>query len=71
MIVTIKVSNTDFIQIDTDNIECEPLEAETRYSKSSDKKWIKFCKDHNFNPIKDANGKIYDLYLDFCINHLI
>lgn len=36
-----------------------------------DKKWIAFCKKHHFHPLKDAYGKIYDLYLRMCGEGLV
>lgn len=36
-----------------------------------DKKWIKFCREHNFHPHKDYNTKIYDLYLRLCAEGII
>lgn len=41
-----------------------------KYHKCKDRKWFKFCKEHNFNPYKDADGKIYDLYLRLCAEGL-
>jgi hypothetical protein len=34
-------------------------------------KWIQFCKEHKFHPIKDYDTKIYRLYLDMCTEGLI
>ncbi len=31
------------------------------YNYRKDKKWIKFCREHNFHSHKDYNTKIYDL----------
>lgn len=61
-IVTINPFTLD-IEEGNDDIE--------RYHKSTDKKWINFCKEHGFHPIKDANNKIYDLYLQLCIEGLV
>lgn len=30
------------------------------YNYRKDKKWIKFCREHNFHPHKDYNTKIYE-----------
>lgn len=42
-----------------------------KYYKHLDEKWIKFCKEHNFNPHTDANNKVYRLYLDLCAEGLV
>ena len=55
------------------NLTSLPLESEgypSKYHKGEDKKWIKFCKEHHFHPIQDAEGKIYDLYLQLCAEGL-
>lgn len=39
------------------------------YNYRKDKKWIKFCREHN--PHKDYNTKIYDLYLRLCAEGII
>lgn len=41
------------------------------YNYRKDKKWIKFCREHNFHPHKDYNTKIYDLYLRLCAEGII
>lgn len=41
-----------------------------RYNKYRDEKWRRFCKEHHFHPIEDANNKIYRLYLDLCAEGL-
>ena len=46
-------------------------ECGSKYNKLSDKKWRSFCKAHHFHPTKDANGKIYDLYLKLCAEGLV
>lgn len=54
------------------NLTSLPIEPEEckRYHIGTDKKWIKFCKEHHFHPIKDSRGKIYDLYLQLCAEGL-
>lgn len=41
------------------------------YNYRKDKKWIKFCREHNSHPHKDYNTKIYDLYLRLCAEGII
>lgn len=36
------------------------------YDYKEDEKWRKFCKDHNFHPIRDYGTRVYDLYLRLC-----
>lgn len=40
------------------------------YSPLKDEKWLKFCKEHRFNP-QNNKGKIYDLYLRMCAEGML
>lgn len=40
------------------------------YSPLKDEKWLKFCKEHKFNP-QNNKGKIYDLYLRMCAEGML
>ena len=44
---------------------------ESRFCRESEPKWIDFCKEHHFHPVKDAYGKIYDLYLELCAEGMV
>lgn len=55
----------------TVNIDMDILSRYERFTPWEEPKWIKFCKKHNFNPIKDFNTKFYRLYLDMCAEGII
>lgn len=72
MKVTIKVSLYDDVEVDitqpivVDNDYINP----DQYRTYMDKKWKKFCKEHNFDSRKPW-GKFYDLYLRLCAEGMI
>lgn len=43
---------------------------ESKFDKYTEPKWVNFCKKHHFHPVKDAHGKIYELYLELCAEGL-
>lgn len=69
------IQDREVIEISLSSIPIIPLKEgglpEDKYYKHRDKKWIKFCKEHHFHPRKDANGKIYNLYLQLCAEGII
>lgn len=66
----IRITMWESLEIETLTITRE-VPAEDHFCKFTEKKWIKFCKEHNFNPIKDCRGKIYELYLQLCAEGLV
>ena len=74
MIVHI-IQDREIIEISLSTIPLVPSKGaksfEDKYYKSRDEKWRKFCKEHHFHPHKDANGKIYRLYLQLCAEGII
>lgn len=74
MIVHI-IQDREIVEISLSTIPLIPSKGarsfEDKYHKFRDEKWIKFCKEHRFHPTKDANGKIYNLYLQLCAEGII
>ena len=72
MKVEVRVTRTEVWVLETDSIPLmEDLVSGSDYHRHNDEKWIKFCKEHNFHPIKDAYSKFYELYLQLCAEDLI
>lgn len=72
MKVHIMVGFNDAVELNPSTVDIiEGTAPSDKYYLFLDKKWQKFCKDHNFSPTKDANGKIYDLYLQLCAEGII
>jgi len=67
----IVVSFGEVVEINTSSLQIDTEEDKGDYRVWKDKKWYKFCKDHNFHPIKDAYGRIYQLYLQLCAEGII
>lgn len=65
--ITIVPSNT----IELESFSINILESRTYYDRTTDPKWIAFCKKHHLHYIKDAYNKFYDIYLKYCIEGLI
>lgn len=42
-----------------------------RFIPWEESKWIKFCKEHRFHPIKDYESKIYRMYLEMCAEGML
>ena len=65
--------------IDHDCVEVETViidfgiirETEDYFFPCEEPKWVKFCKDHRFNPKEDYNTKIYKLYLEMCAEDML
>lgn len=71
MKVTIKLSMWDYIEVETTTLKKELPSGNSYFRRAEEDKWVKFCKKHNFHPIHDAHGKIYDLYLELCAEGLV
>lgn len=65
------VSEEEIFEFDTPAI-CVSLFSSEKgdYSPLKDEKWLKFCKEHNFNS-KNVQGKIYNLYLEMCAEGML
>ena len=49
----------------------EDYDAHSSFCKYTEPKWVEFCKEHHFDNVKDAHGKIYEMYLVYCAEGLI
>ena len=68
----IQVKFGDIIEINPLTLSIEEGEEDChKYHKSTDEKWKKFCKEHNFNLQSGRNSKIYNLYLQLCAEGII
>lgn len=68
----IRLDDFDFEEItENDVCYCFSLwQIKGDYKKEEDEKWLKFCKEHNFDS-RNTNGKYYDLYLRMCAEGLL
>jgi hypothetical protein len=67
--IVVRTSYYDYAELNIPIITVQV--GDSRFYRDREEKWIEFCKKHNFNPHKDAYGKIYDLYLELCAEGLV
>ena len=70
MVVHVQVGYNEYAMVNT-SFRLVEKDTNDKYYKHKDEKWRAFCKKHKFHPQKDANGKIYHLYLRLCAENLI
>lgn len=58
------------IEIDTITITISEPNPD-RFCPYTEKKWIKFCKDHRLSPTKHYRTKWYWLYLELCAENML
>ena len=67
----ILISEEEIFEFDAPSICVSMFSTEKGdYSPETDEKWLKFCKEHNFNS-KNTRGKIYNLYLEMCAEGML
>lgn len=67
----ILISEEEIFEFDTPSICVSMFSTEKGdYSPETDEKWLKFCKEHNFNS-KNTRGKVYNLYLEMCAEGML
>ena len=61
------IHHGELLEFDTLTVHIEVLQYGSEYScPQEEDKWVKFCKEHHFDPISDYDSKIYKLYLELC-----
>lgn len=59
------------VNIHSINITLGANSSYERFIPWEEPKWIKFCKEHRFHPVKDYESKIYRMYLDMCAEGML
>nr|DAI51238.1 MAG TPA: hypothetical protein [Caudoviricetes sp.]DAQ75757.1 MAG TPA: hypothetical protein [Caudoviricetes sp.] len=68
MIIHIDREEVTTLEIKITTVGCKDAHM---YNYKKDKKWLKFCREHNFDSYRDYNTKVYDLYLRLCAEGLL